>query len=319
MRVDLRVRLEALIFDPSRTGAIFWLGGAAAILSVLPDGQWSHHSLVVLLSSLGCSAIAGGSRYAIGDRLPLWSLHVDLVIATAMISVGAAIGPGGHVNFAALYTLIILYAILYLRPFAAVLQIGAAGAAYAVVLVVGPDVAKPVIAWLSVFGTGMVWGAIVFVLVSLLRRTSREDPLTRMANRRSWDERTDEELERARRNKTPLSLAVIDIDNFKAVNDSEGHQAGDLLLCKLADEWGGTIRGSGDFMARLGGDEFGLLAPGSDGIGIERVVERLRAISQNGVSCSFGVATWNGTETAANLFRRADEAMYQIKRERRAD
>jgi diguanylate cyclase (GGDEF)-like protein len=150
------------------------------------------------------------------------------------------------------------------------------------------------------FGTAMVLSAIAYGLMRMLGRSSREDPLTRMANRRSWDERTDEELERARRNKAPLSLAVIDIDNFKAVNIREGHQAGDLLLRNLADIWGGTIRGSGDFMARLGGDEFGLLAPGSDGIGIQRVVERLHAISPNGVSCSFGVATWNGTETVAD-------------------
>jgi diguanylate cyclase (GGDEF)-like protein len=114
-----------------------------------------------------------------------------------------------------------------------------------------------------------------------------------------------------------LSLAVIDIDNFKTVNDRDGHQVGDLLLRKLADGWGGIVRGSGDFIARLGGDEFGLLAPNSDDIGIRRIVKRLHEISPSGVSCSIGVATWDGVETAADLFRRADEAMYRAKRERR--
>jgi len=195
-------------------------------------------------------------------------------------------------------------------------HIASAGAAYAIVLGVGANVEKPVVAWLSIFGTASVAAVVVAALVNVLRRTSREDPLTGLSNRRSWDERVDEELERARRTKTTLSLAMMDIDNFKAVNDREGHQAGDRLLCHFADGWRDTIRAGGDFVARLGGDEFGLLATGSNDADIQRVVARLREISPDGVSCSIGAVTWDGSETAADLFRRADEAMYQSKRDR---
>jgi diguanylate cyclase (GGDEF)-like protein len=318
MGIDLRVRLESLIVHPNGASVIFFAGGAVAGLSVLLGSHNLHRPAAILLGDVCFAVIAACILFAIGDRLPLWTLHVVLGVATVLISVAAAIGPNVHANLAMLYIWIALYAALYFRPLPAVFHIGAAGAAYAVVLAVGSNVDKPVVAWFAIFGTAVVSALVVFGLVSVLRRTSREDPLTLLPNRRTWDERADEELERARRNRTPLSLAIIDIDNFKTVNDRDGHQAGDLLLRKLADGWEGIIRGSGDFMARLGGDEFGLLAPNSDDVGIRRIVKRLHEISPSGVSCSIGVATLDGVETAADLFRRADEAMYRAKRERRA-
>jgi diguanylate cyclase (GGDEF)-like protein len=318
VRVNLNDRLEALLFEPFKVIGIFRMAAVGAILMSLPFSHYSHRSLAVLLIAAGVATIVTCVEFMIIDRLPVWSIHIDILVGVVFVSVLAAVGPSAHVNFAVLYIWIAFFAALNFRPIVASLHIAGVGVAYAVVLAVGSDVPNPATDWMAMFGTATMLSAVAYGLMRVLRRTSREDPLTRMANRRSWDERTDEELERARRNKTPLSIAVIDIDDFKAVNDREGHQAGDRLLRKFADEWGGTIRGSGDFMARLGGDEFGLLAPGSDDIGIRRVVERLDAISLNGVSCSIGVATWNGTETVADLFRRADEAMYQIKRERRA-
>ena len=317
MGVDLRVRFESLILDPNRAAVIFFVGGAVAGLSVLPDSHSLHRSVALLFGTISCAGIAACVLFAIGDRLPGWTLNIDIGVGTVLISVAAAIGPNVHANFAVLYVWVALYAALYFRPLPAVLHIGAAGAAYVVVLALGSNVNKPVVAWFAIFGTAAVSALVVFGLVSVLRRTSREDPLTLLPNRRTWDERADEELERARRNRTPLSLAVIDIDNFKMVNDRDGHQVGDLLLRKPADGWGGIIRESGDFMARLGGDEFGLLAPNSDDVGVRRIVKRLHEISPSGVSCSIGVATWDGVETAADLFRRADEAMYRAKRERR--
>jgi diguanylate cyclase (GGDEF)-like protein len=228
-----------------------------------------------------------------------------------------SIQPSAHVDFAMLYTWIVVFAALYFQPLSAVLHLGVVGAAYAVVLSVGPSVDNPVTAWMATFGSSAVLCGVTISLVNVLRRTSREDVLTGLANRRAWDDRLDEELERARRSKTALSLALIDVDNFKAVNDRDGHPAGDRLLRDFANGWRETIRGSGDFLARLGGDEFGLLAPSTNDMGIQRVAKRLHETTPGGVSCSIGVVTWDGTETAAELFRRVDEAMYRAKRKRR--
>ena len=85
-----------------------------------------------------------------------------------------------------------------------------------------------------------------------VRLTSREDVLTGLANRRYLDERFTEELDRSRRNGASLSVAMIDIDGFKAVNDRLGHGAGDQLLVDIANAWKLVLRASGDFLARLG-------------------------------------------------------------------
>lgn len=153
---------------------------------------------------------------------------------------------------------------------------------------------------------------------TLLRRLAeqvREDPLTRISNRRRWDERLVEEVARAQRDGSSLSLAVIDLDRFKAYNDSRGHQRGDDLLRTAASAWHASLRAT-DVVARIGGEEFGVLLPCCDEAGARRVLEQLRRLVPDGQTCSVGVAVWAG-EPSDVLVRRADEALYQAKREGR--
>jgi diguanylate cyclase (GGDEF)-like protein len=252
-------------------------------------------------------------RVAVGRRLSYWTLHVDLAIATVLISVGAGIGVNGHVAFADIYVWAGLFSGLYFRSSGAMLHVGGAEAAYAVVLSIGPKVDDPLAAWFAISGTTAFTSVIVLALVGLLRLTNREDVLTGLANRRFWDERFTEELARSRRTGASLSVAMIDIDGFKAVNDRLGHGAGDHLLVEVANAWKLVVRSSGDFVARVGGDEFGVLAPGADELGIRRLAGRLGDALLEGIVCSFGTATWDGTENASDLLRRADQAMYETK------
>ena len=159
-------------------------------------------------------------------------------------------------------------------------------------------------------------GVVVLGLVSVLRVDAQRDPLTGLANRRMWDERLAMEMERSRRSGTALSVIMIDLDDFKEMNDVGGHDAGDRLLQELARAWLAALRGGSDFLARLGGDEFAVIAPGSDDVGIRSLTNRLNAALPEPMTISIGVATWNGTESASDLLRRADHAMYQIKRRR---
>lgn len=156
-------------------------------------------------------------------------------------------------------------------------------------------------------------------LASVLRTVAREDPLTGLANRRSWDERLDAELERAKRSGEAVSVVVADLDGFKAVNDAHGHHAGDRLLQATASSWRAATRGGGDFLARLGGDEFGLLLSGADEVGARGLARRLTEALPAGLSASVGVVTWDRVEGASDLVRRADRAMYHAKRRRRRD
>ena len=304
--------------QPNRVAAALAAMGAVAIGSVVPARHWSGPVLVTLLAAAGFATVDSGVRFSMGERLPRWSLQVDVALANLCVSVVAAAAATEHIDLANLYLLVVFYAFLYLPTRAALGHLAGAGAAYAVVLSLGPRPGEPpVVAWLAVFGTAMVLGAVVVGLVSVLRETARKDPLTGLANRRQWDERLEEEIRHSLRSGEPLSVMLIDLDDFKTVNDTNGHDFGDRLLRQAAGSWELATRGSRDFLARLGGDEFGLLAPGSDEIGIHSIARRLADVSPAGVSTSIGAATWDRIESASDLLRRADNAMYQSKRRHR--
>ncbi|MFN8112203.1 MAG: sensor domain-containing diguanylate cyclase [Solirubrobacterales bacterium] len=149
-------------------------------------------------------------------------------------------------------------------------------------------------------------------LLRSLSDTASRDPLTGLINRRGWDGLLAKEMAISRSRRTPLSVAIIDLDRFKDFNDIHGHRAGDRLLREAAGAWTAAIR-HGDELARWGGEEFTLLLPDCGGACALDVVERLRSQTPGGETCSAGVAAWDGLETPAELFERMDEALYAAK------
>jgi diguanylate cyclase (GGDEF)-like protein len=129
------------------------------------------------------------------------------------------------------------------------------------------------------------------------------------------------ELERSRRTARPLTVAYLDIDDFKRVNDAQGHARGDALLVTLASTLRGTTR-SLDVVARLGGDEFGLLLVDTDGPTADLLLQRLRAtlalaVAQYGwdVTFSLGAVTFlDPARSVDEMMGRADQLMYDAKR-----
>jgi diguanylate cyclase (GGDEF)-like protein/PAS domain S-box-containing protein len=157
-------------------------------------------------------------------------------------------------------------------------------------------------------------------------REANHDPLTGLPNRRMFEESLDSALTTARHAGHRVAVLLIDLDGFKAVNDRNGHDAGDALLCEIARRMTAALR-VGDLVARLGGDEFVvLLAPlDAEGgaAGARRVAGHLveqasRPVPFAGglltVSASIGVALGDGDQPAAELIKRADTAMYAVKR-----
>lgn len=166
------------------------------------------------------------------------------------------------------------------------------------------------------------FAAIAAEIASEARRESLTDPLTGLANRRWFDERLAEEVAKAERTGAPLSIALVDLDHFKEINDRFGHDAGDEVLRQFAALARERLRRS-DRPCRTGGEEFALLLPGTTEEEAVRLVDRLRqdvaltaftAVRTRRVTISGGVARWRRGETAADLLRRADAALYAAKR-----
>lgn len=145
-----------------------------------------------------------------------------------------------------------------------------------------------------------------------LEALSSTDALTSVVNRRGWDAVLRTEVARAHRSREPLAVVMLDIDHFKKFNDTHGHPAGDALLADAAALWQAQLR-PGDLLARIGGEEFALLLTGCDGFTAMPVVERLRAATPRGVTCSAGIAALDRSDAPADLMSRADVALYQAK------
>ena len=152
-------------------------------------------------------------------------------------------------------------------------------------------------------------------LVAELAREARRDPLTGLGNRRLWEEQAAVELSRARRDRLPLSVVLLDLDGFKAVNDAHGHAAGDEMLRAVARGLSPVVR-LPDLLVRIGGDEFAVLLPNAGEDHARTVGERLVAALPDGVSASFGVAQWMAPESVDALVARADDRLYAHKRAR---
>lgn len=145
------------------------------------------------------------------------------------------------------------------------------------------------------------------------------DQLTGLYNRRSGEQRLAEEISRAMRHSSPLTVLLIDLDGLKQINDKSGHAAGDLVLKGFSERLQKAIRGS-DLAVRLGGDEFMVLLPDCRADEVRHVLARVEGLELeyegNKIPCRFsrGWTDYKQGETAEELLKRADQALYANKR-----
>jgi diguanylate cyclase (GGDEF)-like protein/PAS domain S-box-containing protein len=149
-------------------------------------------------------------------------------------------------------------------------------------------------------------------LLGKVKELAIRDLLTGLSNRRALEELLPREMARARRSRAPLCLAIVDIDHFKAYNDTHGHLAGDEVLRACARTWDEALRGE-DTLVRFGGEEFLVLLPETGSEEAAEVLERLRERTPMGQTCSAGLACWDFVESFDQLLARADAALYLAK------
>lgn len=161
----------------------------------------------------------------------------------------------------------------------------------------------------------------LYSMTNALEQKAFKDNLTGINNRENFEEFFSLEIANAKHNNKSLSLIIFDVDHFKLVNDTYGHQAGDIILIDLVNLIADNIK-KGDIFARWGGEEFVILAPQTEIIGATNLAENLRKIVQSHpfsyvdkeITLSFGIAQLCETDDKKTLFEKADSALYEAKK-----
>ncbi|SDE70355.1 diguanylate cyclase (GGDEF) domain-containing protein [Blastococcus fimeti] len=286
---------------------LFAFGGLAGICLALGAGSNENRGILLALCTTALlSAVVAGVW---GRHWPRRAFHLPVVAATALIAIAVVLCPDPVTAIAAatLIAFVVLDAhFFFAGPQAVAHLVLALGSVDAALLT--QDVTLGTVLGLDLLLIGL--GRVAHTLVMRASDASR-DPLTGLSNRRGFDNALSECMAEAARTGEPLSAALLDLDHFKAINDTAGHEAGDRMLCRVADAWKAELP-YGAELARHGGDEFSLILPRMTGDEALALVRRVCALHPD-IPLSCGVAVHHPGETASQLMRRADRALYEAK------
>ncbi len=292
-----------------------YTGGAiTGFLALLLSG-WPAASFLTALAILAMVVVTTLFLHTSRRQVPIWVLVAQVPYAAILLSIAVWIdahsSPG---TLALFYVLISLYAFYFLKKWVASSFLLFAATLYASALI-----AKDVQDWLSqsilMLGSCITVSVVVTLLVKRVHRLATEDSLTGLANRRLWEALIRHEVASANRYKQTLSIALIDLDGFKGINDAHGHLHGDEILQQVSAALREVCR-AGDTPARWGGDEFGLLLLKCDTRDARSIVNRLGDELGDIIRISAGIATWEPGKTADEMIREADRSLYESKSER---
>ena len=306
--------------------SILFIGGG--IGAVLPDAlhEPAHPATIYLLPLL--AVVSGLITWALSSKLPRSALHVIAVIATFEVALTAALADQ---IFSIYFTFIAIFAAYVIESRRAItIHVAFVSLVAFAPLIYDPDAARENLIQALVLVPTLVIsaGAVAFLRERLAasedryRQLSEIDPLTGVGNYRMLSQRVPQELRRHRRHGRPLSLLVIDLDDFKRINDSYGHQRGDHVLQEVAAALLGGIRDH-DIVVRQGGDEFAVVAPETDEEDARHLSSRLcqavKGVSPDGISigASIGCAFFPAdAETLEGLLAAADARLRAAKDEK---
>jgi diguanylate cyclase (GGDEF)-like protein len=284
------VCLSVIVFPISRLEPVALIAGAGALAVLSASGVWLF-----------------------ARRIPMVGFELLAACGSLVTSVMVAHAAthGGMMITAFSYPWIAIYSAHFFPRRAVIAQACLISVGFGVGLLVGglPDAG---IYWAIV--TVTIW-SICLVLGHLsesLRRQADTDPLTGLLNRNGFLAAAIREHAIAQRSGNRLTLAVLDLDGFKQINDQRGHVVGDRLLADLGSSWRERLR-TGDILARHGGDEFVLLLPATSPESASAALDRLRVDSLP-VTWSVGVGEWLPGESLGECIARADSHMYRVKK-----
>ncbi len=289
---------------------LLFCGAFAALVSAVLFPMSEQAPVGYATALLPVTALMAGGTWWAATRLPRGILLAQVVVATVLNSLIVALSAtlAGVVVDAFAYAWLVVYVAAFF-PSVALWFAGVSSAGYGVALLAS-----------GIDGTATVWAVVtvsILALAAAVAHVSRAlghqlqtDELTGALNRRGLQAAAESLQPRSRRRADAVSVAVLDLDGFKAVNDERGHHAGDVLLVEASDAWRGALRNA-DLIARTGGDEFVVLMPDTSAGDAERVLQRLR--DAHPVAWSAGVADWAPDEPLDRCLQRADRRLYAAK------
>jgi diguanylate cyclase (GGDEF)-like protein len=289
------------------------LGAGCLAWAAFPMAQDAPRGVMVGLGLVGVT-VALTLVLAGAEVSPVY-LHITVGLVTTLLSLMVAVAATerGLMMSALGYTWTAVYVAFFFRPFAArvyaALMITALGLS-----LLSARAPTDVSVWITI--STMVWVAVAILsrLNARLRAGAHTDSLTGLLNRTGFAVAAARQRAMSERRGEPLALAVIDLDDFKAVNDRGGHAAGDRLLIELAGVWTALLR-PGDLLARFGGDEFVLMLAGADEEQVEKLLARLARAHP--ASWTAGAVLCSDEESLGEAVDRADARLYVAKEPRR--
>jgi len=287
--------------------------GAMLVVSFLPISDRQPSGVLRALSA--CAALIAVVLFVVGPRLTRAGLHVGIgAFIVVMTVLGANANTlAGFISAARAFQWMAVYVALFLsareaRWHALGITVGCLTAAVAGG--VHGAVAQSAIMCTTVWVATLLLSA----LVARLRAQADTDHLTGLLNRNGFMRAANREHALAGRTGAPLTIAAVDLDGFKRVNDEHGHAAGDRVLIELAGAWTRALR-PGDVVARYGGDEFVVMFPVTAEADAAEPLARLR--TAHAAEWSAGVVQWRQGETLEACLARADDRLYAAKAARR--
>jgi diguanylate cyclase (GGDEF)-like protein/putative nucleotidyltransferase with HDIG domain len=309
-------------------GLLFVGSGAMGLMTLPLEQAQPYDSWPIVVVGL-IAVVFGLLTVVAAHRIPEGLLIVGILNCCALVSCAVALSGGPDSPFLLFYAWTGVEAWYFLSRRQATWFTAAAAALVGVTLMVLPHGHHGgMAAWVMVVGTMIALGLVTATLrgrsdrlIEILADRATRDSLTGLTNRRGYHERIEQELARARRHGSELTIVLADIDGFKALNDAFGHRFGDQALCAFADLCRDELR-SADLVSRVGGEEFAVVLPHVDERGALVTAERLRRAVRarlstpdgRALSASFGIASFpkHGDDPEV-LLDHADQAMYAAK------